>query len=102
MKRFLCLSVLLLVSPLAASQATNPDCRPREKTVMLGDPGCYEGGCPDKSSPCKECRADGACWCSTCCVAARQRQVNLQHEDDSRKSNARLATQAARPDSQRP
>ena len=104
MKRLLCLSVLFLALPLAASQgqATSSDCAARKTAIMFGDPGCHEGGCQDKSTPCKECRADGACWCSTCCVAARERLANVRQQDGARKSNLRPAARLAGPNSREP
>ena len=60
----------------------------RQEVVMLGEPGCHGGGCPDDSAPCKECGTDGWCWCSFCCVALSERPSDWKARDELAKKKA--------------
>jgi hypothetical protein len=85
---------LLLFLCLGCVMAIGIGCDPRNPTdrqeaVILGEPGCHGGGCPDASTPCKECGADGWCWCSTCCVALSERPSGWKVRDELAKEKAR-------------
>jgi hypothetical protein len=81
-------------TPLAdaakASQAESADlkCKPQPNAIFLGDPGCHGGGCPSGELPCHECDSNGNCWCSTCCVAIKDRPKDWRTQEELRKQNA--------------
>jgi hypothetical protein len=60
-----------------------------EDVVMLGEEGCHGGGCQDQSTPCKECGADGWCWCSSCCVALKDQSADSKAKTAAAKEKAR-------------
>lgn len=71
--------------------------------VILGDPGCHGGGCPDATEPCKECGPDRWCWCSTCCVALKDRPKGWRARDAAAREKARaLARRRGLPTSRTP
>jgi len=63
----------------------------QQEAVIMGEPNsCNFGGSKCGSTePCKECGADGWCWCSACCVALSERPSDWQTRDEFAKSKAR-------------
>ena len=83
------LAFCVFISTGVAKTGADAAKTPKKDVVMMGDPGCHGGGCPDASTPCKECGPDGWCWCSTCCVAMEKRAAGWKERDAQAKEKAR-------------
>lgn len=86
---FLAVSMTAIGAACQKQEPAPPKASEPEEVVIKGEPGCHGGGCPDATTPCKKCGADEWCWCSTCCVALKDRPADWEVRDRAAKEKAR-------------